>query len=586
MELISKISNKYCADLETTTDILDCRAWVWGITEIGNTDYFIYDNDLESFMRWCKLHPKANIYFHNLKFDGEFLFNWFFKNGFTHSEGKARLKKKQFSTLISNTGQFYSCKVCFDNEKEYVTFYDSLKIIPFSVKNIALGWGQEMTKGEIDYNLSRPIGYKPTLDEIEYLRKDIVIVANALITLFDQGLTKITQGSNALFDYKRTISTKNFDKWFPPPIYDGEIRESYKGGFTYLNPIYKNIEIGEGIVLDVNSLYPYVMYSQELPYGEGIKFNGKYKTDENYNLYVQTIKCHFELKENHIPMIQIKGSSIFVDTEYLTDSNDEDTVLTLTNVDLELFYEHYNVYNEEYLGGWKFKSYAGFFKEYIDKWITIKIESEQNGNKAMRTLAKLMLNALYGKFATNPLVQSKIPFYDNEIVKYKKGEKEKRKPIYIPMGTFITSYARSITIKAAQAVLERFIYADTDSLHLVGKEIPKGLNIHKTELGAWKNEGTFTKAKYLGPKCYIEYMLKTENEINEYVAENSDCEHHVDYKNKSIMNITVAGLPERCYKHVSYENFKYGACYKDKLMTIHCRGGIILKENEFTIKVR
>lgn len=32
----------------------------------------------------------------------------------------------------------------------------------------------------------------------------------------------------------------------------------------------------------------------------------------------------------------------------------------------------------------------------------------------MRTLAKLMLNALYGKFALNPNVRSKIPYYDND----------------------------------------------------------------------------------------------------------------------------------------------------------------------------
>lgn len=81
-------------------------------------------------------------------------------------------------------------------------------------------------------------------------------------------------------------------------------------------------------------------------------------------------------------------------------------------------------------------------------------------------------------------------------------------------------------------------------------------------------------------------MLKTADDIVNYVSENSDCEHHVGHENNSIMNITIAGLPERCYKHVSYDNFKYGACYKDKLMPIHCRGGIVLKENEFTIKVR
>ena len=98
----------------------------------------------------------------------------------------------------------------------------------------------------------------------------------------------------------------------------------------------------------------------------------------------------------------------FIPTQYLESSDGEDVTLCLTNVDLELFMEHYNVYNIEYHSGWKFKSTIGLFKDYIDKWNKVKMESTLNGNKAMRTLAKLMLNALYGKFALNPNVQSKL----------------------------------------------------------------------------------------------------------------------------------------------------------------------------------
>ena len=56
------------------------------------------------------------------------------------------------------------------------------------------------------------------------------------------------------------------------------------------------------------------------------------------------------------------------------------------------------------------KGFHGIFTEYIDKWITRKNEATISGNKGQRTLAKLMLNALYGKFATSLDVQSKIPY--------------------------------------------------------------------------------------------------------------------------------------------------------------------------------
>ena len=162
----------------------------------------------------------------------------------------------------------------------------------------------------------------------------------------------------------------------------------------------------------------------------------------------------------------MKNNLSFIPTQYLTSSGDEEVTLCLTSVDLELFLEHYNVYNVEWHSGWKFKSTTGLFTEYIDKWTKVKIESTLNGNKAMRTLAKLMLNALYGKFALNPNVQSKIPYYDNGVIKYTNGAKETRDPIYIPVGTFVTAWARHKTITSAQKVFPIFAYADTDSLHL------------------------------------------------------------------------------------------------------------------------
>jgi len=384
-------------------------------------------------------------------------------------------------------------------------------------------------------------------------------MARALHILFEQGLTKMTQGSNALYDYKRTVGTKNFSKWFPIPEYDSDIRQSYKGGFTYLNPKYKEIDLQKGIVLDVNSLYPSVMYYQPLPYGEGIFFKGKYKPDKIYNLHVQMFTCQFELKPGYIPTIQLKNNLAFVPTQYLKSSDGEDVTLCLTNVDMELFFEHYGVYNIEWHSGWKFKSTVGLFKEYIDKWNKVKMESTINGNKAMRTLAKLMLNALYGKFALNPNVQSKIPWYDNGVVKYKLGEKECRDPIYIPVGTFITAWARYKTISSAQKVYDRFVYADTDSLHLIGTDIPDMLEVDPVKLGAWKHESTFTRARFIRQKSYIE---------------------EIDGE----LKITCAGMPDRCYQYVTWDNFHTGMSYDGKLGMTHVNGGIVLKDIPFSIK--
>lgn len=552
----------FTADFETTTDPLDCRVWACGICSIDETHNFNYGNSLEWFIEFAKNNIGSTFYFHNLKFDGEFILCYLFEHGYKHVTDRKKIKTKTFTTLISDKGQFYSLEICFNKDEdktEKITIYDSLKILPFSVEAIAKGFNLPISKLEIDYDEKREIGHILTPQEIDYLRNDVEIMSRALLTLFNQDLRQMTQGSNALYDYKKIVGKKNFSKWFPIPDYDFDVRQSYKGGFTYCDSRIQGQDIGAGIVLDVNSLYPSVMYYQPLPYGEGIFFEGKYKPDKLYNLYVQMFTCQFELKENYIPTIQLKNNLSFMPTAYLSSSEDEEVTMCLTSVDLELFFEHYHVYNITWHSGWKFKSTTGLFKEYIDKWNAVKMESTLNGNKAMRTLAKLMLNALYGKFALNPNVQSKIPYYDNGIIKYTLGEKETRNPIYIPAGTFITAWARHKTITSAQKVYDRFLYADTDSLHLIGTEIPKGLEVDPVKLGAWKHESTFTRARFVRQKTYIE---------------------EIDGE----LNITCAGMPSRCYKHVTWDNFIAGSSFEGKLQFTHVQGGIVLKDIDFTIK--
>lgn len=586
----------YTADFETTTDIDDCRVWAIGLFEIFSEDNFIYGNDIDFLMTWIyNLEENSTLYFHNLKFDGEFIIDWLFRNGFEHVKDKKELSRNTFTTLISNMGAFYSMTIAFENGRK-IDIIDSLKILPFSVEQVAKMFNLPIHKLEIDYKAKRKKGHKLTQKEVKYLRNDVEIMARALQTLFNQDLTKMTQGSNALYDYKKIVGEKNFKKWFPIPKYDEEIRESYKGGFTYLNPKYKGKTIGEGIVLDVNSLYPSVMYTRKLPYGEGVYFNGEYKEDKVYDLYVQFFTCQFELKENFIPTLQIKNNcSQFRPTEYLTSSNGLDVTLCMTSVDLEMFKRHYNIYNIIYHNGWKFKSTVGLFKDYIDKWTKIKIESTENGNKGMRTLAKLMLNALYGKFALSPHVKSKMPFYDDleDRVKYKIGESEKRDPIYIPIGTFITAWARYKTIETSQKIKEYsinkygedlYIYSDTDSIHtlLPLEDVKELMEIHPTKLGAWDNENKFKRARFLRQKCYIEEIYASEKEIEDYKNKNNDLAHHCT--NDTILKITCSGMPPRCYKDVTFSNFKLGQKYGGKLSMKHVKGGIVLIDIDFTLK--
>lgn len=252
-------------------------------------------------------------------------------------------------------------------------------------------------------------------------------------------------------------------------------------------------------MLDVNSLYPSVMYSEKIPIGEPIIFSGQYKEDIIYNLYIQKLTCAFRLKKNKIPCIQIKNMrSSFYGTEYLTSSENKYGVLeivdlTLTSVDLKLFFEQYDVFDLTFNGGYKFRSKTGIFNDYIDKWIEVKKQATLDKNYGKRTLAKLMLNSLYGKLATSLKATGKNPYLEDDIVKYEIGEEKEKRGIYIPAGCFITAYARNKTIRTCQSIMDysikkygenRYIYSDTDSIHclLTKEELAEFCEIDDIEL--------------------------------------------------------------------------------------------------------
>ena len=575
---------RFTADFETNVDESDCRIWAYAICEIGNPDNFIYGNNMEDFISFCS-YKKENylLYFHNLKFDSEYIISYLLNNGYRCIKDKTEREDKTFTTLISDTGQFYSIEIYFEVKSKThinkVTIYDSLKILNFSVEQIAKDFNLPIRKLELDYKTKREIGHTLTEHEIDYIRNDVEIMSRALKIMFDEKLTKMTIGSDALSNYKEM--NKNFKKYFPELPYeiDKDIRQSYKGGFTYLNECYKEQETEDGIVLDVNSLYPSVMMYERLPFGDPMFFEGQYEEDILYNLYIQTISCVFEIKENKIPTIQIKNNMSFLPNEYIKSSNGDIVTLTLTNIDLELFFENYNVTNIIYHSGWKFKSIKGLFTNYIDYWSNKKIQAKKDNNGALYKIAKLMLNSLYGKFGLNPNVRGKFPYLDEDgIVKYGFYPKEIRKSIYIPVASFITSYARRKTITTSQTIKEfsleyynkdLYVYSDTDSIHCLFKddhELKDIIEIDDYKLGAWKLESKFKRGKYLRQKCYIE----------------------LGYDDK--LNVTVAGLPKKLGKLINFDNFEVGFTTEGmnieekKLTYKHVKGGVMLVNTDFTIK--
>lgn len=306
---------------------------------------------------------------------------------------------------------------------------------------------------------------------------------------FDKGLTANTISGDAMLNYKETISEKEFKNLYPKlsPELDRQIRRSYIGAWCYKNKDKAN----NGIVLDIVSMYPYIMRNFKLPYGKPIIVEGdRIKILPKDKCQFFEIRLTARLRRNNVPSFR---SNEIDNQELATEIIDETRVVTL--YDLELIEKQYSVYEITFIKQYIFNGSSELFKTYIDKHFKVKNNSKDKGEVF---IAKRMLNGLYGKFGQ---------YIDGFNKQYKDGENhsEKRSEcqyVYVPIASYITSIGRWLIINAAQDNYDRFLYSDTDSLHIEGN-INDIVNITiGNELGNFKVENEFIEAKYKSQKYY------------------------------------------------------------------------------------
>lgn len=620
----------FSCDFETTVydGQKDTEVWASAVVELGTEDVKILHSIGETLQYFKSLKCNMICYYHNLKFDGNFWLYYLMHDlGWkqaTHKEADGtidwddrwHLLNNEFEYMISDEGQWYTITMKVNNY--IIQLRDSLKLLPFSVKAIGKAFQTKHQKLNMEYNGLRYAGCEITPEEQKYIANDVLVVKEALEIMFSQGHNKMTIGSCCMAEYKVLTGQYQYDSWFPN-VYDihidkdlhGEdnagdwIRHSYKGGWCYLvkgkeNHIYTN-----GTVADVNSLYPSMMSSESgnrYPIGNPHFWAGNFipkeaQTEDRY--YFIRFRTKFYLKENMLPFIQIKGSWLYKGTEMLTTSDilnpkdgkyydkyydkngklcDTTVTLTLTCIDYKLFREHYDVKDFEILDGCWFDTDIGIFDAYVDKYKEIKM----NSKGAMRTLAKLFLNNLYGKMATNTNSSFKMAYIKEDgSIGFDTIEQNHKKPGYIPVGSAITSYARNFTIRAAQANYygpdkDGFIYADTDSIHcdLPADKI-NGIKVDDRAFCCWKLESSWDRAVFVRQKTYAEHVTM----------------ENLEPIDEPYWNIKCAGMPERCKKIYlkehegrELEDFHVGLKVHGKLVPKRIRGGVLLVETDYEMR--
>ena len=602
----------------------------------------------ETYDYFSNMKEDVIAYYHNLKFDGAFWLDFLMNEmGYTTAlsevqcgEKKAEkwidnknMNPKTLKCSISSMGQWYT--ITIKTNKNVIELRDSLKLLPFTLARIGKSFKLKHQKLEMEYDGFRFPGCDITDEEKAYIANDVLVLREALEFMFSEGHDKLTIGACCLSEFVNGFGKEDYDSMFPDiykiPIDEsygspnaGEyVRKSYRGGWCYVVKAKRNEIKTNGTTADVNSLYPSMMSSESgnrFPVGRPTFYNMKNSSDTmkkwwlnhilwNANTmqqyYFVRFKTRFYLKHGKLPFIQIKNSFRFCGTDSLETSDyydkkegryytqwykpdetgkpvltDTAVTLTMTMIDLKLMLEHYDVVNFELLDFCCFNTEIGLFDDYMEKYKNIK----QNSTGAMRELAKLFLNNLYGKMAASTDSSFKVPFIKPDgVIGLRDVEANDKKPGYIPIGSAITSYARNFTIRAAQQNYygidePGFIYADTDSIHCdLPPEALKGIRVHPTDFCAWKLESCWDTAIFTRQKTYIEHITK----------------ENLEPIDSPYYNVKCAGMPESCKKlfvkgmannEYQLSDFKIGLVLPGKLMPRRIKGGILLCETTFEMR--
>lgn len=573
-EIMRGKKKNYIADFETEyltkkqiEDGAQTYVWAWSLRECETLEEQ-QGSDIDSFIAALQKIPykQYNVWFHNLKFDFQFLLSWLLRNDYKQVQSNKKMQYKTFSSLVSINAT-YSCEVKFKNSQ--VLFLDSYKKLPFKVSKIAKDLHLEVLKGEIDYKKHREEGAPLDPIDSDYISRDTYIVAVAMKQIFfDHGLTKRTIGADCIAYYKQT--QPNFFKYFPKLSEEiiEDIKPAYKGGNVVINAKKRGKLLTNGRDFDMNGMHSFVESSASgylFPFGAPVKFEGGYIRDPRHLFYIQKFSCSFKLKKGMQPAIQTSLNGLYNQQEYITDTYGQRVELTLCCYDLDLFFKHYDVQNIELLGGYKFQARRGMFDQYINYWAKIKEEGKAQGNYVQYITGKLFLNNLAGKFAQGAASSNQIFNLDDEGIVERKPIHGEKETLYLPVAIAVTAAARSELYKVIDAAGDAFVYCDTDSCKIDRQDLDLPIDIHPTRLGAWKHENDWEKAIYVRPKTYAE------------------C---IDGKWK----VTGAGMNDEVKEEVikaiekDPKSFKTNAEFPGKLMTKRCKGGVVLQETTFKIR--
>lgn len=364
---------------------------------------------------------------------------------------------------------------------------DSFFLLPASLATLGKSFGIKYMKKEVDYEKFKKVEDWQDKEAQEYLQYDVMGLYEILEKFSNWGLNggklRLTLPSQSL-----QIYTEKFQDSSMMPLGEEDedfIRKGYFGGRVEIFKMYgKNLNY-----YDVNSLYPYCML-QEMPCGRPIHVKDRVKD------LIGFYEIEADVPEDcHIPPLPcIKHGKLFFCTGKAVYNTTEAELKLLDKMSIPFKVNK----------GIVFSARGKIFKKYIEKMYEIR----QNFPRGTldNYVAKLLMNALYGKFAQkreneelifSTELQQGLKIYDEEFCLYTKYSISRSRFILPYLSSYITSLARGHLYQLFHNVnFNNVYYCDTDSI--ITSEKLKESNA----LGGLKKEYSIKEAVFLQPKAY------------------------------------------------------------------------------------
>ena len=415
----------------------------------------------------------------------------------------------KLSFLITEHSKFMM-KWAKDTRKLWIL--DSANLFPLPLATLAKSLGLE--KGHVDFD---------TADDVTlatYCKQDVAILVEALrqwvAFVHDQELGKfsLTLASQAFAAYRHRFMPMPVYIHTRKPVIDIE-RLAYFGGRVECLRI-GELPVQPYYMLDVNSLYPYVMQTGQFPH----KYAGIFVRPPLG--HVQQLAQHYTVAaevriETDRPIVPYRTArDLWWPTgEFATTLIGDELVEAIRcgivrEVERAVTYER-----------------APIFREYVSDLYARRQEFTAAGNTAFAFFCKLLLNSLYGKFGQRARGWQKIGTCDPErieftrwldvdhksySVRYLAGIVEtlvdlgNSRNSFVAIAASVSAAARMHLWRLMQTVPEGHLYyVDTDSLLVdqAGLDALRCKISQTGEIGRLKIQAEATHVVIRGPKSYI-----------------------------------------------------------------------------------